>query len=99
VRFFLWRCRNEGQGKAELSASLGAGEGLRDERQHAVRTLPAGIGRELRTAVAGRELAPALRASAIGLGLGAASLGYAGRRARLWAATRPAAAGYGRPVS
>jgi glycosyltransferase involved in cell wall biosynthesis len=93
VRFFLWRCRNEGQGKAELSAWLGTGEGLRDERQHAIKTLPAGIGRELRTAMADRELAAALRASAIGIGLSAASLGYVGRRARLWAAPRLAPAG------
>ena len=89
LRFFLWRCRNEGQGKAELSAWLGTGEGLRDERQHAIKTLPAGIGRELWAAMADRELAAALRASAIGMGLSAASLGYAGRRARLWAAPRP----------
>ena len=89
LRFFLWRCRNEGRGKAELSVWLGTGERLRDERQHAVKTLPAGIGRELRTAAVSRELVPVLRASAIGMGLSAASVGYAGRRARLWAAPRP----------
>jgi hypothetical protein len=86
LRFFLWRCRNEGQGKAELSLTLGPGDALREERRHALKTLPEGIGHELRTALADREYAAAQRASAIGLGLGAASLGYLMRRARLWTA-------------
>jgi hypothetical protein len=86
LRFFLWRCRNEGQGKAELSATLGADDALRDERRHAVKTLPEGMRRELRAALANREYAAARRASAIGLGLGAVSVGYLMRRARLWRA-------------
>lgn len=84
LRFFLWRCRNEGQGKAELSAAVGADDALRDERRHAVKTLPEGMRRELWAALADREYAAARRASAIGLGLGAASMGYLMRRARLW---------------
>jgi hypothetical protein len=93
LRFFLWRCRNEGQGKAELSMLVGPEEGLRDERRHALRTLPAGIGRELRAAVTNREVNAVRRAAAIGVGFGATSLGYAGRRARLAAAVRAAAPG------
>jgi Glycosyl transferase family 2 len=96
LRFFLWRCRNEGQGKAELSATLGADDALRDERRHVVKTLPEGIRHELRAALADREYAAVRRASAIGLGLGAASVGYLMRRARLWstaAFTRPSALG------
>ena len=70
------------RGKAELSVTLGAGDALRDERRHAVKTLPEGMRRELRAALADREYAAARRASAIGLGLGAASVGYLTRRAR-----------------
>jgi glycosyltransferase involved in cell wall biosynthesis len=75
-RFFVRRCFNEGQGKADIAALLGPGEGLRDERRHAGKTLPEGIRRELRQALAAREFSAAQRASAIGLGLGAAGLGY-----------------------
>jgi glycosyltransferase involved in cell wall biosynthesis len=82
LKFFVRRCYNEGQGKADLALLLGPQEGLRDERRHATRTLPAGIRRELRLAVTGREPAAAARASAIGVGLGAAGLGYLVRRAR-----------------
>ncbi len=75
-RFFVLRCYNEGQTKADMAALLGREDGLRDERRHAIRTLPAGIGRELRRAVAGLEFVAAQRASAIGIGLCATSLGY-----------------------
>ena len=75
-RFFVLRCYNEGQTKADMAALLGRQDGLRDERRHVIRTLPAGIGRELRQAVAGLEFVAAQRASAIGAGLCAASLGY-----------------------
>ena len=81
LRFFVWRCYNEGQGKADMAALLGQNEGLRDERQHATKTLPAGIGRELGHAVFNREFAALQKASAIGLGLGAAGVGYLLRRA------------------
>jgi GT2 family glycosyltransferase len=82
LRFFVWRCYNEGQGKADVVALLGRREGLRDEQRHAARTLPAGIRRELGQAVRTGELAAAQRASAIGVGLGAAGLGYLLRQAR-----------------
>lgn len=95
LRFYLWRCRNEGAGKAELSVLLGPREGLRDERRHAAKTLPAGIGRELQAALVNREVNAARRAAAIGAGLGAASLGYALRRARLAATARSAPPGMG----
>jgi hypothetical protein len=82
LRFFVWRCYNEGQGKADMAALLGQSEGLQNERRHASKTLPAGIGRELKHAVFNRELSALQRASAIGLGLGAAGVGYLSRRAR-----------------
>lgn len=82
LRFFVVRCYNEGQTKADMAAMLGPGKGLQDERRHVAKTLPEGIGRELRQAVVRQELIPAQRASAIGVGLCAAGLGYMVRRAR-----------------
>lgn len=82
VRFFVQRCYNEGQGKAEIAALLGSHEALTDERRHATKTLPQGIRRELRQAVMSREFAAALRASAIGVGLSAAGMGYLMRQLR-----------------
>jgi glycosyltransferase involved in cell wall biosynthesis len=82
LRFFVWRCYNEGQGKAEMAHLLGPGKNLQDERRHAINTLPQGILRELRQAAASRELAAAQRAAAIGVGLSAASLGYIIRQLR-----------------
>jgi glycosyltransferase involved in cell wall biosynthesis len=82
LRFFVVRCYNEGQTKADMAAMLGPRKGLQDERRHATKTLPVGMSRELRQAVVRKELAGAQRASAIGVGLCAASLGYVVRRAQ-----------------
>jgi glycosyltransferase involved in cell wall biosynthesis len=82
LRFFVVRCFNEGQTKADMATMLGPHKGLEDERRHATKTLPEGIGRELRQAIVRQELVAAQRASAIGVGLCAASLGYVVRRAR-----------------
>jgi glycosyltransferase involved in cell wall biosynthesis len=82
LRFFAVRCYNEGQGKADMVAFLGAQRGLEDEWRHAIKTLPSGIGRELWRAVARREFAAVERAAAIGLGLCATALGYVVRRTR-----------------
>jgi glycosyltransferase involved in cell wall biosynthesis len=82
LRFFVVRCYNEGQTKADMAAMLGPHKGLEDERRHVAKTLPEGIGRELRQAVVRQELMAAQRASAIGVGLCAAGLGYLVRRAR-----------------
>jgi glycosyltransferase involved in cell wall biosynthesis len=83
LRFFVQRCYNEGRGKADLAALRGRREGLRDERRHAAKTLPMGMRRELRHAVANREFAAVQRMSAIGVGLGAAGLGFLLRQARI----------------
>lgn len=82
LRFFVVRCYNEGQTKADMAVLLGSPNGLQDERQHVIRTLPEGIGRELWQALASQEFAAAERASAIGVGLCAAGLGYVVRQAR-----------------
>jgi glycosyltransferase involved in cell wall biosynthesis len=81
-RFFVRRCYNEGQGKAEIAMLVGPQQGLRAERQHASKTLPAGIRRELRRAVAAGELAAGQRALVIGVGLTAAGAGYLLRQTR-----------------
>ena len=82
VRFFVLRCYNEGQTKADMATMLAPHTGLRDERRHVTRTLPAGMSRELRQAAVRKEFVAAQRASAIGVGLCAASLGYMVRRAQ-----------------
>jgi GT2 family glycosyltransferase len=82
LRFFVHRCFNEGQGKADITALLGSDEGLADERRHAAKTLPEGIRRELRQAVTAREFSAAQRALAMCIGLGAAGLGYLVRKGR-----------------
>jgi hypothetical protein len=82
VRFFVLRCYNEGQLKADVATILGPRTALQDERRHATKTLPAGMSRELRQAVVRKEFVAAQRASAIGVGLCAASLGYMVRRAQ-----------------
>lgn len=82
LRFFVVRCYNEGQTKADMATLLGTHGGLQDERHHVRRTLPEGISRELRQAVVHQEFVAAQRASAIGVGLSAAGLGYLVRRAR-----------------
>ena len=80
LKFFVWRCYNEGQGKADLAALLSRNERLHDERQHAIKTLPAGIGRELGHAVFNGDFSAIQRASVMGLGLGVTGLGYLLRR-------------------
>lgn len=85
LRFFVVRCYNEGQTKADMAALLKSPNGLQDEWQHAFRTLPAGIGRELWRALVSQEFAAAQRASAIWVGLCAAGLGYMARQTRRWA--------------
>jgi Glycosyl transferase family 2 len=82
LRFFVVRCYNEGQTKADMASMLGPQKGLEDERRHATKTLPEGIARELRHAVMRQQVDAAQRASAMGLGLCAAGLGYMVRRAR-----------------
>jgi glycosyltransferase involved in cell wall biosynthesis len=82
VRFFVQRCFNEGQGKAEIATLRGSRQALEEERRHATKILPQGIRRELRKAITSGEFAAALRASAIGLGLTSAGLGYLLRQLR-----------------
>jgi glucosyl-dolichyl phosphate glucuronosyltransferase len=82
LRFFVVRCYNEGQTKADMAVLLGSERGLQDERRHAMKILPEGIRRELWHAVTNQEFAAAERASMIGVGLCVTCLGYVVCRAR-----------------
>ncbi len=75
-RYYVWRCYNEGVGKARLSDLVGAADGLATERKHALSTLPRGIARELARAILHRDLGNAGRAGAILIGLATTCVGY-----------------------
>ena len=75
VRFFLARCVAEGRGKAALAA-LQPDVDLGAERGHALRTIPRGLARQLRTPFA--DGAAGLRRAIMSVaGLGAVATGYA----------------------
>jgi hypothetical protein len=75
-RYYLWRCHNEGLGKARLSSLVGAVDGMMAERKHAFQTLPRGVARELASVLLRHDLAGVGRAGAILAGLAAATVGY-----------------------
>jgi len=75
LAYFLRRCYEEGVGKANLSRSVGAEEGLSSERRHVAKVLPAGVLRGLGDLFRG-EPAGALRSAAIVLGLGTVAAGF-----------------------
>lgn len=81
VRYFVHRCYAEGRGKARLSALVGADESLSAERRYVARTLPGGVARGVRTAVADRDPRPLGRAAMIVAGLASAGAGYLAERA------------------
>lgn len=85
--YFLRRCWEEGVGKANLSAYVGAGDGLSSERGHVARVLPVGVLRGLRDAASG-DLDGARRAGAIAVGLIAAAAGFLVTSAKNRARTR-----------
>lgn len=74
--YFVRRCIAEGQGKALLARLVGRQTGLASERQYATRTLPAGVVRNLRQALAERSLRPVARAGVIVIGLALTGYGY-----------------------
>jgi GT2 family glycosyltransferase len=76
-RFFLRRSFWEGQGKIEMSRHLGAERDLVSEGDYLRRTIPAGIERNLRGALARGDLSEAGRAGAIVAGIAAAGAGAA----------------------
>jgi glycosyltransferase involved in cell wall biosynthesis len=74
-RYFLWRCYDEGLGKANLSGIVGSHKGLAAERSYIFRTLPLGVARGLAQATRG-DLAGLARAGSVVAGLAFTSAGY-----------------------
>jgi hypothetical protein len=98
--YFRARCYAEGLSKALVTRSAGAAAGLRTERHHTTRVLPAGVLRGLGDAVRGRP-AGLGRAAAIVAGVAVAAAGYAVGRLRARGAAPavavPAIAGAAQP--
>jgi GT2 family glycosyltransferase len=81
--YFARRCYAEGLSKARVARLAGSQLGLASERSYAFRTLPAGIGRGLRTLILEGRFAGLLRATRIVFGLSLTSTGYVLGRTRL----------------
>ena len=79
-RYFLRRCYQEGQGKADLASFNGTTESISTERQYTRRVLPTGIARGLREAARG-EVSGMTRSFAIIAGLFFAATGFLADRA------------------
>lgn len=75
-RYFRTRCYAEGLAKAALTTVSGSADGLSSERAYTARTLPRGVARHLRDAIAG-DHAGARRSLTVVAGLLITSGGYA----------------------
>lgn len=74
--YFRQRCWSEGRSKAVVRALSDPRAALSAERRYVLRALPAGVGRNVATAVREAEGAAALRASVIVAGLTITTAGY-----------------------
>jgi glycosyltransferase involved in cell wall biosynthesis len=74
--YFRERCYVEGLSKAALTKRLGSQGGLASERTYTTRTLPQGVARGVRQALAGSDWAGLSRAGAILGGLTITTAGY-----------------------
>ena len=87
--YFLWRCYDEGLGKAILVGLRGAQAGLSSERTYAFKALPQGVVRGLTDAFRHRDLTGLARAGAITVGFTTTVAGYLmGTLSRLLAVNR-----------
>jgi len=77
--YFLSRCYAEGISKAQVTANVGSGDGLANERAYVTRTLPLGVLRGTGDLFRGRP-AGLGRAGAIIAGLGMTAIGYIGTK-------------------
>lgn len=77
LSWYLRRCLNEGRGKAELAAHVGAENGLSSERGYATSVVPRGIGTEMRRAATTADPWAAARAATMAAGLTCAAFGFA----------------------
>ncbi|TVZ07117.1 glycosyltransferase family 2 protein [Trebonia kvetii] len=75
--YFLSRCYAEGISKSQVTASVGSGDGLSNERAYATRTLPLGVLRGVTDVFRGHPSGLG-RAGAIIAGLGMTAAGYVG---------------------
>jgi hypothetical protein len=75
VSYFMSRCFAEGISKAQVAASVGAGDGLSAERAYTTRTIPLGVLHGIKDALRG-DVAGVGRAAAIITGLGMTAFGY-----------------------
>lgn len=74
--YFVWRCYDEGLGKANLVKLHDTRTGLSSERSYTLKVLPKGIVRGIADALLFRDPTGPLRAGAIVLGLTMAATGY-----------------------
>ena len=74
--YFLWRCYDEGIGKASLVALHGTEKSLASERAYTLKTLPQGILQGVVSAFFRRDITGFARAGAIVAGLAATTAGY-----------------------
>lgn len=74
--YFRARCYAEGLSKALIARFVGADASLANERAHALRTLPRGMGRGLLDFVRAGEAAGLARMAAIAAGLAITALGF-----------------------
>ncbi|TVZ07119.1 glycosyltransferase family 2 protein [Trebonia kvetii] len=77
--YFLSRCYAEGISKAQVTARVGSGDGLANERRYVTRTLPLGVLTGIADLFRGHP-AGLGRAGAIIVGLGTTAVGYIGAR-------------------
>ncbi len=75
--YFLWRCYDEGLGKAQLVELHGSHSSLSSERTYVYKTLPLGVARYLSTALRRRDLTCVTRAGAVVAGFLTTLTGYA----------------------
>lgn len=74
--YFLWRCYDEGIGKASLVSLHGTKMSLASERTYTIKTLPMGIVRGLTDTFFRRDITGLARTGAIITGLAATTAGY-----------------------
>jgi glycosyltransferase involved in cell wall biosynthesis len=75
LRYFAYRCFNEGWGKAALASLNGMGESISSEREYTRRVLPTALTRGLREALRG-DVSGGLRSLAIAAGFTAVMIGF-----------------------
>jgi glycosyltransferase involved in cell wall biosynthesis len=74
--YFLWRCYDEGLGKASLVKLHNTQTGLSSERVYTFRVLPRGVARGLADTILRFDPTGVLRAGAIVVGLAVTTVGY-----------------------